>query len=218
MAWDLINTAAGYQTVTINTTGADLLVAVTSSEDPSQDVIDNKGNTWTGRTLQNRGGVIMGRIFDCRGGTVGSGHSFTVTVSYRAIAVMAFSGSGPSPFDQESGNVTPGGSPYPAGSIVTSQNDELVVAGWATGQDAAVTDVDDLYEGLQAVNAVSGVLAGVAIAYKVMSIGGVLTSPALYFTGGSTYVAGVMAAYKAGAAFKAAWSTRRSGVIGAGRI
>jgi hypothetical protein len=80
-------------TPAIDTTGADLLVAIAAGGGA---ISDNKGNTWT------LAGTSGSAAFSyCRGCTVGTGHTITQSSStFPGTAFAAFSGSAASPADQ----------------------------------------------------------------------------------------------------------------------
>lgn len=92
------HTAAGLGTnggtsPAINTTGATLIVVAISSFAAipgTGSLADSKGNTWI--ALDNTS--TAERLFYCSSPIVGSGHTFTVTItgSYSSVAVLAFSG------------------------------------------------------------------------------------------------------------------------------
>lgn len=194
MAWTLVNSAAGAgTTVGIDTTGADLLIAIGCSENAT--ITDSKGNTWTGLTQQANGNMRT-QIQYCRGGAVGSGHTFTQAWGYGAVVVLAFSGSATTPFDVEAGIGSAGGSPGSAGGPLTPANDgSLVIAGWGMGSNADPTSMDGGFTLAAEVPGVFNVNYGAAIAYLIQS-SAASASPAMTFSGGSTAVSGVMAAFK----------------------
>jgi hypothetical protein len=84
-------------TSAINTTGATaLFVWLACSKSTTSTVTDSKGNTWTALT-KNSASILVGlQLWYCTTTpTVGTGHTFTsstVTNSYPALAVQAFSG------------------------------------------------------------------------------------------------------------------------------
>lgn len=80
-------------TVTLNTTGATLLVAWTATEgaDPTA-LTDSHNNSWQALPVSSNGIHSHGRFFYAFSPTVGPGHTFTLTGEYPAIAVSAWSG------------------------------------------------------------------------------------------------------------------------------
>ena len=79
-------------TPAIDTTGADLLVAVCDQYSQNLGLSDNKGNTWT-LGVQAPAGNVSAFLFYCQGGTVGPGHTFRWQGDYGPICVLAFKGS-----------------------------------------------------------------------------------------------------------------------------
>jgi len=95
MAIAFITSAAGVGTTpAIDTTGANLLVVV-AAYDSGATVSDNKGNAWNSTTASAPGDGTTAayvRVWYSLAPTVGTGHTFTVSIPYGALAVMAFSG------------------------------------------------------------------------------------------------------------------------------
>jgi hypothetical protein len=137
----------GGTSVSINTTGATLIVIAVSQEDDVTFIAptDNKGNTYTGLTLRQAGAGpgrnnAGARLWYRAAPTVGAGHTFTSTASYSACAVMAFSGTATvSPFDVENGG-TSNSSPVGPGSITPTSNNAVVVTGLSFADASATID------------------------------------------------------------------------------
>jgi hypothetical protein len=133
----------GGTTGAIDTTGATLLVVHVSDVDGTGTISDSKGNTW----LTGRAGLGLGpysAIYYAENPTVGSGHTFTVTIAAGKspnMQVMAFSGTAiASVKDQSNGAST--GSPQSTlqpGSVTPTEDNELVVTGAAYGDLTATT-------------------------------------------------------------------------------
>lgn len=203
MAWTLVASAiADGTTSSIDTTGADLLVAVVAGNVDPLTVSDNKSNTWTGLTQQTQSGSLLGRLFYVRGGTVGTGHTFDAGASFRTVGVLAFSGSATSPFDQQNGAT--GSSALSTGSITPTEDNELVIAGWALGNDANTFSVSGSFTVQVANTAVSGVTYGAALAYLIQTTAAA-ANPALTWSGGGASAAMI-------ASFKMAASASTRGV------
>lgn len=115
-----------------DTTGADILIAVLSAGDNSAVLTDSKGNTWTPLTAQSQFSAAFCRITYAKAPTVGTGHTFTCTVTATtspAIEVLAYSGSHQTaPFDVENGSGYFAASAQP-GSVTPNQNSSLIVTG-----------------------------------------------------------------------------------------
>lgn len=146
MAWSQIahvgassTGGSNFTSSAIDTTGANLIIiAVHSYEVQIQPTLtDSKSNTWTGLTAYSNTGTVRTRIYYCYGGTVGSGHTFTITnpvegATYSCIEVVAYSGAASSPFDVENGNNTGSASTLTTGSVTPSVNGELLIAAVGT--------------------------------------------------------------------------------------
>jgi len=120
----------------IDTTGANLLV-VSVGWFGTVTVSDSKSNTWIGLTTRNVG-TEKGRLFYCLGGTVGSGHTFTISGSgiYAAATVHAFSGV--AGYQIESGAPSTGATqPVASGSVTPLTNGALVVTTMTAGATPA---------------------------------------------------------------------------------
>lgn len=115
----------------INTTGADLLVAVVAGlTGTTPTFTDSKGNTWTALTKQSTASDGASQLFYCQGAIVGTGHTFATAgaSTYSGCAMAAFSGSVSSPFDIENGSQNSGSpSAILPGSITPNFANELVV-------------------------------------------------------------------------------------------
>lgn len=120
----------GGTTGTINTTGANLLVACVSTHGygPMPQLTDSKGNSWTlaASSLEFQDGEM--RLFYSVPASVGAGHSFTIGGSsvLASISVMAWAGAHASPFDKASGAGVAGTSIQP-GSVTPAENNELLI-------------------------------------------------------------------------------------------
>jgi hypothetical protein len=205
MAFALVSgahTAAGttnqttVTTPSIDTTGADLLVAAIGvyGDESNGSLSDSYGNTWHGLTTYGTGGQVSVRLYYCRGGTVGAGHTFswgTWTV-FPALAVAAFSGSATSlAFDAEAGSNT--ASP---GSVTPAASGELMVSGLCWYPSGTVS-IDSSFSTTDQVN-YNGTTMGVALAYKIKS-DAAAESPAWSHSGSFAQAASALAAFKAAA-------------------
>lgn len=165
MAWSLIAAAAAQQTTSaVDTTGANLLVVVTGDEGFS--VSDSKGNTWTLAVQAVASGSPYSRIYYCYNPTVGSGHTFTVGLSYGAIAVAAYSGSDSSPLDQTGATATGAlVTTFASGNITPTTDNQLVVSGIGVGKSANTLTIGSGMSVAASKNAATGVTYGAAIAW-----------------------------------------------------
>ncbi len=159
----------------INTTGADLIVAVVGeySANAAAVVTDSKSNVWTALTsyqTSNQGKIT---IWYSHPTGVGSGHTFTVTdaaSTLPAIAVSAWSGSAPTNVvDKQSGNTSPSGQTVSPGAIVPSYPNALVITGLTAALDGGGTPTVDSGFMLLANTLTSATAVSAAIAYTITS-------------------------------------------------
>jgi hypothetical protein len=130
------NGGSSFTSDPINTTGANLLIAVFGTYAASAGVQDSKGNTWNTLTFRNSYGGTC-QIFWCVPTSVGSGHTIgsVDAFKYPAGAFLAFSGAHPSPFEAESGaDYSTSNSP---GSLTPTVDGALVISG--AGANGAYT-------------------------------------------------------------------------------
>jgi hypothetical protein len=188
----IASAAAAGTTSAIDTTGADLLVAVVS-DGASPSISDSKGNTWIGLTEQNQFTINYGRLFYCQGGTVGSGHTFTGSGS---ISVLAFSGSASSPFDVENGTAASGQFINP-GSITPSQANDILIAAVTTHTQATLISlaIDQGYTLGSIIQGAGGGPRGAALAYFIQTTAAA-KNPQFNWTGSPTFITGEAAAFK----------------------
>lgn len=130
-------------TAAVDTTGADLLVAVITGFGISSAFVtisDSKFNTWTliGSYQVSGGGNTNVGMYYVASPTVGSGHTFSFAgASFSAFLVEAWSGSTATPLDQ-----TNQAAAAQAGSVTPTQDNELLVAGVVPIDGASVTSID----------------------------------------------------------------------------
>lgn len=165
MAFSLIANTSGIQnTSAIDTTGSNLIIVFTSY-DSGATISDNKGNTWIALTAG--GSSTFGRFYYCINPIVGSGHIFTISISYGAIFVAAFSGQ-KSKNDLENGSTVTGTS-LATGSITPTANDSLVVSGLALGGNGSSPSINSSFTITNSRNAVNGVSFGGSLAYIIQT-------------------------------------------------
>jgi len=138
--------------VTLNTTGATLLVALLEGYTVVPTISDNKSNVWNYLTTYTSGNtkVVIAYAY---GVTVGSGHIFTVPANVVAF-VYAFSGTDitSAVFDSQNGTSTPQTSPFQVGSITPSTGD-VVISGFAIKTSGTTASIDS---GFSTADVVSG--------------------------------------------------------------
>jgi hypothetical protein len=204
MAYSHIVSASAKQTTgAINTTGADLIV-LALAYDSASTASDSKGNTWTFVGSYNTGAGQIIALYYCQNPTVGSGHTFSGSLSYGAVAVSAFSGSTSSPYDVKNGTAMgSSGTSVATGSITPSQDNELCVAAIALGGSSASASINGSFTIGTSLNATSGVNYGVGLAYLVQTTAA-SANPTWSWTNAATNVAMI-------ASFKSPASAARSG-------
>ena len=176
MSWTIIAhgtaSASGAGSVTINTTGADLLIVCIdqySSAVNASDIVDSKGNTYTAAiTRLSTGGPPQGAgIFYCTSPIVGSGHSVHSTSgNFGSIGFVAVSGSVASPLDATISAAISSGTTLAPGSVAPSQSGEFCLAFYSVDTTSAVTfsSVDSGFTILDTIASVSPGF-GFALAY-----------------------------------------------------
>lgn len=193
-------TQNGGTTDAVNTTGANLLVAVgswypASGGAPNLTITDSYGNTWTGLTARELGNTKV-RLWYSAAPIVGSGHTLSTSTgdSYSTLWFGAFSGAAASPFDQESGATTGGATSLAPGSVTPSEAGCLCVTGVTS--DGSTLTVPTGYTGGVA-NYSVGVHMGGGGAYLIQGAAAA-TNPA-WAAAASAGMAAALATFKAAA-------------------
>ena len=198
----------------INTTGANFL-AVTlasyyynSTTSPSIGISDSKSNSWTPLNAYGNGSTANGylQIWICPNTSkVGSGHTFTATVSASGtdglyMWATAFSGGAASPLDQQSGNnfddVSP---PYTYNPGVTpSIANELILAAYSAPAYCTETgmSINNAFTSIGNIFEVEYDSLGVSLAYLIDSGTSTLT-PTWSPTAEDKYCTIAIASFKA---------------------
>jgi len=192
----------------LDTSGADLLCVAVITDVSSPTLSDSKSNTWStiGNEYNSNGQKFL-NIFFCQGGTVGTGHTFTVTgTAYNpVVAIGAWSGSGSSPLDAHTGDGTVFADSIQAGAGITpSVNGCLILSAllYSRTQSAAYP-VDS---GLAVIEFNEGGSVYLDIAWKAQA-----SAAAINPTWGPPTFAGSVYIATATAAFKPASSTGSTG-------
>jgi hypothetical protein len=187
----------GFTTGSINTTGANLIVAVKvwfGATEPA--LSDSNANSYTaaGAASQDNPGDRKVRHYYVYGGTVGSGHTFTLggTAHYGSLAVMAFSGMASSPVDQNNGDEETAWTTHPSGSITPTQANTVSVTGLVYGTGSGAITEPTGYTAGPEVAETSGSHVGVSAAWKILSATTTInpdwTSSTSYLYGASKHV------------------------------
>lgn len=151
--WATINTvkhAGAGATSAIDTTGANLIVAVVSQYDGSApSITDNKGNVYS-LAINSTGIAPLGVLY-CANPVVGAGHTFTNIRSASSICVAAFSGANVAPLG--AANFASGSSASP---ITPSQDITLLIAGAVYGSSFWPVSEPSVSDGFSIVQAQAG--------------------------------------------------------------
>lgn len=182
-------TGSAVTTSAIDSTGATILIAVTSYKTGTITVTDSKSNTWTGLTqrIGAGGGGVICQIFYAVNPTVGASHTVTGTAgasTFPAIAVAAFNTVlTSSPFDVQNG----AGDTGATGSITPSVNGELLISGMATSATptAVSTSISTIPQfGIaNAIATVPGTSFGVSLAWNCLGTAAAISTT--WSSGGS---------------------------------
>lgn len=223
MAYALVtSTSAGsanandVTTAGVNTTGATLIVLIvaTNAGVAAPTPTDSKSNTWTSLTAQESGGILRVQLWYCASPVVGSGHTFSVSSGFSlpSIDALAFSGAAASPFDQQNGAVNFFASTLQPGSVTPSENNELLVTGFASSQVDA-SSIDSSFT-LQENVALTGNHYSASAAYKIQTSAG--AENPTWTASGNGRVAAAIATFKAAAATGNPWyayANQRAGML-----
>lgn len=221
MAYALIANGEGFSTdgqtnaVTgsLDTTGANLLVAVIAEFEPGTDPVctmqDSKSNSWTGLTTQFDNSGARVTIYYSVPTSVGSGHTFTSNQGgvflYSCVFVSAWSGAAASsPFDQQNGahDVTETLTTLATGSVTPSEDSELVIAGCAQSNAGSNHSINGGFTISNAENHSGGVHIAGGMAYLVQTTA-TAANPSWSWTSAAR-VAVAIATFKAAAVVAAA--------------
>lgn len=187
----------GITTSNIDTTGADLLIAVVVSlTGQTPTLSDNKSGVWTPRTAQSSVSAKV-QIYDCIPTSVGSGHNFTAAGSavYPTLCILSLSGARQvTPFDAQNGAHQDAGTTQATGSVSPSDDNELIIAALGAGATAASIDSSFTLSQSEPFNgAGSGTFAG-GLAYLIQTAKGAVNPT--WTIGSSMYSAVAIATYR----------------------
>lgn len=198
-------TANGVTSGSINTTGANLLIASVSwypaagADIQTAQFSDSKGNTWS---QLNLAGVISttntaNRLFYCVPTSVGTGHTFTAsqTNSYPAIAVLAFSGMSGTPLDQQSQGEASAATTIQPGSITATQANTVLVSGVGFDVNGTTASINLSFTGAVVASPSTGNNVGAGIAYRIET-SATATNPTWTKTGGTSHMSASIASFK----------------------
>jgi hypothetical protein len=164
-----VGAAGGVTTAAIDTTGADLIVALVGRGDGAQgqpSMTDNQGNSYALAVsdITSPSGTPVW-LFYVHTPVVRTGHTFSSNTPYGPLLVAAFKGSAAAPLDQTNHAYNAATSSLQPGSITPTQANELLISGCVTG--ANVTGVDSGFTVTDNIGFVSSVSDGGALAYLI---------------------------------------------------
>lgn len=176
-------------------------MVIGAAYDSGATVSDSNGNTWTALTaISPGGGDTFCRLWYCENPTVGSGHTVTISISYGAVFMSAFSGGKAASFDVENGDFAVSSSitSQQTGSITPTENNELVIACMAVGATNSAHGVNGGFTLAASVNGTTGVQYGGGFAYLIQTTAAA-ANPTFSWTGNAG-AAGRIASFKQGVA------------------
>lgn len=161
----------------IDTTGSTLLVAnITSANvsggpsfsDIATAFVDSKSNTWTAIDGGSPGG-IGNLIMYCVAPTVGTGHTFSCSVSglFGGFCVAAFSNI--SAFDQTQNGFGPGVTTIQADAAITPSDANSILVSGMVMADTSTPTIDSSYTITDAFATLGGNYAGGGLAYLIQT-------------------------------------------------
>lgn len=192
--------ANGATTTGVDTTGANLCVAVVSyynlGHPTVSDSVGGNSNTWNSLTPSDVGFSAGVTIWYSAVTHVGTGHTFTIAggSTFSSIATACFAGVAASPFDLEAGSTTGSGTTLPVGPVTPLVNDELVITGLSNITVSSYT-IDSGFTKLEDLTYTPGAYLGVTNAYLIQTTAGA-TNPTWTANSGGTMAAAI-ATFKA---------------------
>lgn len=186
----------GFTTATFDSTGGNFVAVVLNQTTSGTGTIsDNKGNTYTQRTVNSFGQATS--IFYAENATCGTGHTITVsgTGNFPALSYAAFSGvlaSGA--YNKESvGGIANGAASVQPGSITPDQADSLLIAGLGIGNSDSAS-INGGFSTPDQLQVAGGAAYGVAGAYLIQTSAAAANPTWTWATGDNRQA--VMAAFK----------------------
>jgi len=173
----LINVGSGNGALTLNMTGAKLLVAQLSC-DGSPTIVDSLSNTWLTMGAQALGGATKGQLYYVINPVVGAGQVFTGGGgSFLSYGVAGFGAIHANPVDQAA-QAKAFIQNLAVGPITPSLPNSLVIVGVGSRDNGSWSGITEGYTNLWAIP--NGALYGTAMWWK--TLGAVATNPTLTFT------------------------------------
>lgn len=214
--WNLVaSTKTNGTSSGIDTTGANLLVAVLSSAQVGYNISDSVGghsNTWTAlATYNDPSGSQTTILYVENPPYVGSGHTFATTSAFPGLYITAWSGAATtSVLDQTNGST---GTVTQPGSITPTNAGELIICGLSGNLSGTVT-IDSSYTITGQYPLTGGVCYGGALAYLIQ--GSPTATNPTWSQGGATGIASFVAGGGGGGGPAAGTRAARQTLIGSG--
>lgn len=201
MAITLVNYGSGTGTTAaatssaIDTTGANLLIAVVSGfsgEIDESAFSDNKSNTFF--VISHTIGTSSQKVFGCFNPSVGSGHTvtYTASASYPQVGLYSFSGVD-APNFVFSRNDSASRSSVTVGAVEATKNNSLFFLSVSSGNPHTLSSVTGGFTTLTNVGGISAQYMGLHTAYKIQSTAGTENPTATM--SGSMHVAATMSTF-----------------------
>jgi hypothetical protein len=195
LAHTKIGTGGASTTPSINTTGATLITAVIGGWVSSvSGITDNKSNTWTlARPRKASPNACELAFFEMIPGTVGSGHTFSVSGSFATLCIAAWSGPVRNYVTAAASSVT---SSQPGALTVPTNLETLILAG-ISFEVAATLSIDSGFTIADQNPFIGSTAFGSALAYKVATAD---VNPTWSWSGATHIASGTVIYREAGAA------------------
>ena len=164
-------------TAPIDTTGADLLVVAVSSytAQAAPTTSDSQTNTWQALTAYDNtasSGIVRVQFFYDATPSTSTSHTFSATHAnnaYPTIAVMAFSNTGATPFDTESGAGNNGPLTIQPGSVTPAAGNSVLLSAISNNGNGGTFSISGGLAELHDLGAVSGQGVALAVAYEIQT-------------------------------------------------
>lgn len=192
---DGTGTTASATSSAIDTTGANLLIAVVSGYNAEIDesvFSDNKSNTFF--VISHTIGLSSGKVFGCFNPTVGTGHtvSYSKSASYPQVGLYSFSGVD-APNFVFSRNDSATRSSVTVGSVEATKNNSLFFLSVISGNPYTLSSVTGGFTTLTNVGGIAASYMGLHTAYKIQSAAGAENPTATM--SGSMHLAATMSTF-----------------------
>lgn len=163
-----------FTTTNIDTTGCDFLEVELSAYDSLPTFSDSKTNTWTALTSYAAAGDVRNHGFYATNvaGKVGTAHNFTITGAgmWQSGVISGWSGAHlTAPADLQTGASTSSATFLDTTSLTPSENDCLLISGWAVDGTFTTPALDNGFALVGWVQVGSGAHMALAVGYKIQT-------------------------------------------------